>query len=130
MAGGCRSRYDPAATAATSGCRSPHVQKSGALTSSQGVPPTSAATTAPRTRHASTGRDAGWVERLDSPDRSTASARSRCHAIGTGASRISDPLAAASWSTWGSTASPVRRNRASCPLTVIPMSKQRPFDDR
>ena len=56
-----------------SGCSEPHCQNSGARTSSAGTPPISAAVIAPRTRHASTGRVAACVDRLDSAAISAAS---------------------------------------------------------
>ena len=54
----------------------------------------------------------------------------RASGSGTAPRRISEPLAADSSSGWGSTASPVRWNRASWVRVVMPMSKQRPFDER
>ena len=50
--------------------------------------------------------------------------------MGTAASRMSEPLAAASSSTSVAIGSPDRANRASWLLTVVPMSKHRPFEDR
>ena len=103
MAGGSWSRYDPAAIAATSGCSSPHAQKSGALTSSHDAPLTSAADHGAEeaARIDRSLRRMGRAARLPGPlDRHGEVARAT--RIGTGASRMSDPLAAASWSTWGS----------------------------
>lgn len=45
------------------------------------------------TRQASTGRSAAWVVRLDSAERAAASPGSACQRIGTGARRMSEPLA-------------------------------------
>ena len=53
-----------------------------------------AAVIAPYSRQQSTGRRAVWVVRLDAADCAAAEATSRCQALGTGASRISEPLAA------------------------------------
>lgn len=50
--------------------------------------------------------------------------------MGTGASRMSDPLAADSGSGAGSTGSPVRSKRASWAAVVPPMSKHSPVDER
>ena len=130
ISGGCLDCHEPRATASTAGWSGPYCQKSAASTSSAFVPWSSAAVIAPSTRQASTGRDAGCVVRLDSPDRSAASAMSVCQRIGTAASRISDPLAALSSSGWRSVTSPVRSNRLSAPIVVLPMSKHVPVDDQ
>ena len=90
----------------------------------------SAAIIAPITRQVSTGRLAGCVVRLDSPERSAATVTSVCHRIGTAARRISEPLAADSSSTRASVVAPVRANRDSAPAVVPPMSKHVPVDDQ
>ena len=47
-----------------------------------------------------------------------------------GASRIREPLARRLVVDVGSTGTPVSSKRDSCSLVVMPMSKQRPFEDR
>lgn len=81
-------------------------------------------------RQASTGRSAGWVVRLDAAPCSAARLGSADHRIGTGASRMSDPFAADSWSITSSVTAPVRVKRSSARRVVEPMSKQWPVDDQ
>lgn len=62
--------------------------------------------------------------------RSIASRASPAKKIGTGASRISEPLPADIASVGPEYGSPVRSKRTRASRVVPPMSKQRPVDDR
>ncbi|MEI2697601.1 MAG: hypothetical protein V9E94_04380 [Microthrixaceae bacterium] len=92
----------------------------------------SAAIIAPKARQASTGRSAGWVVRLDSPECCAADAGSALQRIGTGARRINDPFAARPWSTSAASgiATPVVANRLIAAVVVVPMSKHSPVEDQ
>ena len=99
IAGGSFARQLPRAIASISGWSSSPSQNAAAHTFSHGSPRMSEAVMAARTRQASTGRRAGWVGRLDSAAIRTTVSGSCDQRMLTGASRISDPLAAASSST-------------------------------